>query len=348
MVMRSASRSTLRILMFFGALVLAAVTAYAAPPPTRSDNVADTLHGTVVIDPYRWLEKQDAPETRAWIDAQNAYTKTMLDPIPGRDLIHARLEELLKTDTQSVPFEHGGRYFFSRRLANQELSILYMRRGAGGKDEVLLDPHPMSADHTTSVGFIDVTDDGKLMAYSTRLGGKDEVKVSFMDLDTRKDLPDVLPEARYFGVSIKNDKSGFFYSKYTGQGSRIYYHAMGSDPAKDVYLFGDGYGPGIIASQGLSEDGRWLLIVVSFGSATDKSEVYVKDVAADGPIVPIVKDVDAYFAPDIAGDYMYLKTNWDASNWRVFKVSLKDPAREHCAVADKFGITWMVIVQPKA
>src|SRR5262245_50752387 len=116
-------RSRSRLLGFVGSLValgLASAIAVAGPPPTRTDNVADTLHGTVIVDPYRWLENKDAPETRAWIDAQNAYTKSVLDPIPGRELIHARYEELLKTDTQSSPIERGGRYFFSRRLASQE------------------------------------------------------------------------------------------------------------------------------------------------------------------------------------------------------------------------------------
>ncbi len=298
------------------------------PPVTRVEMVRDTLHGIVIEDPYRWLEDQNAPATRSWIDAQNAFTDALLGPIPGHERVHARLEQLMKIDSQGVPFEKGGRYFFSRRLALQDIAVLYMRQGLDGKDVVLIDPHAMSADHSTTVSFMDVSDDGKLMAYATRLGGVDEISVAFKELDTGKDLPDVLPTARYFGVSLNADKSGFYYSRHTPQGSRVFYHAMGTDPGQDRLLFGDGYGPEKIISAGLSEDRRWLQITVYYGSATDRSEVYVMDVAAGGPIVPVVNDVAAYFTGDIAGDTMYLQTNWEASNNRIFAVDLRHPARD--------------------
>ena len=127
--------------------------------------------------------------------------------------------------------------------ANQDIAVLYMRQGLDGKDEVLIDPHGLSADHTTTVSFLDVSNDGRLMAYATRLGGEDEIAVAFRDLDTRQDLADRLPKARYFGVSLTADKSGFYYSRHTDQGSRVYYHAMGTDPAQDSLIFGAGYGP---------------------------------------------------------------------------------------------------------
>ena len=103
---------------------------------------------------------------------------------------------------------------------------------------------------------------------------------------------------------------------------------MGSDPATDPLLFGDGYGPGKIIASKLSEDGRHLLITVYYGSATDRSEVYVQDVVTGGPFVPIVNDVEAYFDPDIAGDRVYLQTNWKASNNRILEVDLAHPSRD--------------------
>jgi len=306
---------------------LARATA-SKPPVTRADNVKEVLHGIEIVDPYRWLENKDAPETRAWIGAQNAYTDALLGAQSGRDRIHARLEQLLKVDAQSVPFERGGRYFFTHRLATQDLPVLSMRRGLAGEDEVLVDPHPLSPDHTISVSFLDVSNDGTLLAYGTRQGGEDETSVTLLDLETRKELPDRLPRARYFGISITPDKSGLYYSKFGKEGSRIYYHRMGSDPTTDQLLFGEGYGPEKIVVAGLSEDGRWLLITVYYGSATDQSEVYVQDVAARGAITPIVNDVKAYFSPDIAGDHLYLQTNWNASNNRVLDVDLRHPARD--------------------
>ena len=302
--------------------------AIARPPATRADSVKEVLHGVEIADPYRWLEDKNGPETRAWIDAQNAYTESQLGVRPGRDSIRKRLEQLLKVDQVTVPFERAGRYFYTRRRADQDLPVIVMRRGADRPEEVLVDPHPLSPDHTVSVQIIDVSEDGRLLAYGTRKGGEDEVTVTLLDLETKKELPDHLPRARYFGVSLEPGRNGFYYSRFGAEGSRVFRHRMGTDAAADSLLFGAGYGPGKIIVSELSEDGRRLLIAVYYGSATDRSEVYVKDVAAGGPVIPIVNDVEAYFEPDIAGDHVYMQTNWKASNNRILDVDLAHPLRD--------------------
>ncbi len=316
-------------------LVLGVLTGWApvetrqGPPKTPIKPVKETLHGVTIIDPYRWLEDQWSPETRAWIKAQNAYTRSILDPLPSRDNIKRRLTELLKIDTVSVPIARGGRYFFTKRRADQDLPIIYMRRGLQGEDEVLIDPHPWSPDHTTSVSILDVSQDGTLLAYGVREGGQDEIAVKLFDVDRRKDLPDHLPKARYFGISLTPDKKGFYYSRHSAQGSRIYYHALGTEPARDREIFGEGYGPGQIVLSDLSEDGRFLLITVLYGAGATKSELYVKEVAKEGPAIPIVKDLDALFSGQIADGQLFIHTNWKAPNGRILRADLKNPAREH-------------------
>ncbi len=95
------------------------------PPPTRTDTVVDRFHGVEVHDPYRWLEDQNSPETRAWINAQNEYTESILRNLPGREPIRQRLAELMKVDSIGVPQERNGRYFYLKRAADQDLSVLY-------------------------------------------------------------------------------------------------------------------------------------------------------------------------------------------------------------------------------
>jgi prolyl oligopeptidase len=299
------------------------------PPPTRREEVRETLHGTEITDPYRWLEDQKSPETRAWIDAQNTYTQSLLNKIPGRDAIRRRLAELVKVDTVSTPIAAGGRYFFSKRRADQELAVLYVREGLHGKDEILVDPHGMSPDKTTSVSLQAVTHDGKVMAYGVRQGGEDELSIRLMDVDRRQDLPDQLPRARYFGVALKPDHSGLYYVRHDDQGPRVYFHVLGQDPASAKEIFGKGYGPDKIIISSLSEDGRYLLLTVLYGSAAKKTEVYVQDVAAQGPFVAIVNDVEARFEGDVAGDRLFLNTNWQAPNGRILEVDLHNPGRDH-------------------
>jgi prolyl oligopeptidase len=295
-------------------------------PATRQDNFREVIHGVEIIDPYRWLEDQDSPETRQWIDAQNKYTHSVLDGLQLRPLIQKRLTELMRIDSVSAPFEQGGRYFLFKKRAEDDLSILYVRKGLAGADEILIDPHTLSADHTTNINLDDASSDGRLMLYSIRRGGEDETELRVMDVDTRKDLSDRLPRALYRGVSFKKDGSGFYYNlQKRDVGTRIFYHAIGTDPSKDVEIFGKGYGPDKWVSASVSENGRYLLFEVQHGWA--KNEVYVQEIAG-GPIKTIVNDIDAHFYARFAGDRLVIQTDWQAPKNRILLVDLKDPARD--------------------
>jgi prolyl oligopeptidase len=320
--------------------------ALPAPPAARRDDVVDVLHSVKVPDPYRWLEDQQSPETRAWIDAENAYSRPILDSLPGREQLKERLSELMKVDVTGLPRARHERYFFMQRLADQDLFTIDMRQGLGGKDEVLLDPTPMSSDHTTSVQLEDVSEDGALVAYGVREGGQDEVSIHLFGVDTRANLPDELPKGRYESVSLKPDKTGLYYSRQTAAGPRVYYHAVGSDAAHDAEIFGKGYGPEKIIGVEVSENGRYLIIHVLYGSAADKTEVYTQDIGGHGPIKPVVNDIDARFLGQAADDRLFLQTNWKAPRGRILAVELEHPEREHWrevvperdAVIENFGL----------
>jgi len=297
------------------------------PPAARRDDVVDTLHGVKILDPYRWLEDQSSPETRAWINTENDYSEPILHALPGREQLERRLTELMKVDVVNVPVERNGRYFFAKRRADQEQFVTYVRQGPHGADRVLLDPHPLSADHTTSEDLLDVSQDGITLAYVVRQGGQDETEIRFLDVGSRKDLPDHLPKARYLGGALKPDKSGFYYTVRTADGPRAFYHTMGTEPAGDTEIFGKGYAPEYGLGAQLSQEGRYLLLTAWYGSAGDKTELYAQDLAARGPIFPVVNDIPARFSGDIEGDRLFLQTNWNAPNERILIVDLRHPER---------------------
>jgi prolyl oligopeptidase len=315
-----------RLLAFSLAATLASAQ---TPPPTAAHPVTDTLHGTAITDNYRWLEDQNSPETRAWLDAQIQYTQAFLSRIPVREKVKQRLEQLSRIDSYGYPTERQGRYFFSRRLASENRASICMRNGLDGKEEVLVNPADIAKDESTTVFMAKVTRDGKLLTYGIRHGGEDEEEFRILNLETRQLLADSLPRARYFGMSIKEDHSGIFYSRYTTTtGSRVFYHAMGKPVADDRLIFGEGHGPDTIIGADLSEDGRYLLVSVDIGVPPKKTEVWVQDIQAGSPLRPIVDDVDSEFRPFIRGDRLYLWTNWNAPNWRILAVNLHDPARD--------------------
>jgi prolyl oligopeptidase len=295
------------------------------PPETRTDDVVETMHGVRIHDPYRWLEDQQSPETRAWINAQNAYTRSVLDTLAGRAAISKRLDELLKTDHFSLPVVRNGRYFFMRRLADENQFTICLRQGVHGADEVLVDPNKAESG-ATSVQIMNVSEDGKWLIYGTRHGGEDEVAITILDVDSRQEV-DHMPRARYEEMHVTPDKRDLYYSKHLDEGYRIYHHVFGTNPGPDEEIFGKNTGPTEGVACDLSRDGRYLGLYVSHGWGK-KAEIYVQDRQNDGPITTIVNDIDADFTPAFAGHRLYMQTNWNAPNGRIFAVDLADPARD--------------------
>ncbi len=293
------------------------------PPETAVENVADEVHGVEIIDPYRWLEDQEAPKTRAWLDVQNAYTDSILEQIPDREALKEKVARLIKIDTLSAPTAKGGRYFFTRRKADQALNVIYMREGLKGKDQVLIDPHSMSEDHTVSVGIMDISEDGRLLAYTIRQGGKDEAEIRILDVDARKDLPDLFPPVLYLGLSFTLDNSGVYYTRFTQEGARTFYHELGSDRAKDKLIFGEGLTPDKLAFVSLSENGKWLIAHVMHGTS-GPIELYLKEPAGEGPWTTVITDGRSRSLAQMAGDKLIIKTDLDAPNQRVM---IADPDR---------------------
>jgi len=321
---------TNRIILFFFALlsIMAGLTAAFAqtptPPPTRRENVTETLHGVSVTDPYHWLEDQNSPETRAWIDAQNSYTHSVLNSLPGREAVSKRYAELFKTASTSAPTERGGRYFYKKRLPDQDQGVVCYRQSEHGDEEVLIDPNSMKADHSMSVGISDVSHDGKLLAYEIRIGGKEETELHLFDVDARHDLADRLPTQTYFSVSILPDRTGLFYSIMTDEGPRVRFHKIGADTKADLDVFGAGYGKDHILLVEVTDDGTHLIFEMLLGSSDDKNEVWIQDLAHNGSIRPLVKGVDASFFSYPAGDQLLFLSNWKAPNRRVLAVSFAD------------------------
>ncbi len=246
---------------------------------------------------------------------------------PGGGALESRLTELYAINTISTPTLRGNRYFFTKRAADQDLAVLCVRRSADGVDEVLVDPHSMSLDHSLSVEYEDVSADGRLAAYRVRRGGQDEIEVRFINVDSGEHLGDVLPRGRYFNVSIAAEGTGAYYDKMTDEGPRVFFHNFGEPSDTDRLVFGRGYGPEKIISSDLSASGRYLLITVLHGAAATRTELYFRDTWTGTQVYPIVNDIDAAFFGAIAGDTLFVRSNWEAPNHRVLAADLRSPGR---------------------
>ncbi|HYI09627.1 MAG TPA: prolyl oligopeptidase family serine peptidase [Thermoanaerobaculia bacterium] len=300
-----------------------ASVATPAVPVTEARPAREVLHGVEISDPYQWLEDQEAPATREWISRQNAYTDAILGPRPEPGIFAARLEQLMTTDKISAPHYRNGRFFFLRRAIGEDQASLYLR-DRKGKEERLIDPAPMSPDHTVSVGIYDITPDGKLLAYSVRKGGADEVEIRFYDTDARRDIGEPLARERFYTVNIAPNND-VYYTRRTAAGPRTFRRPLTG--GREHELFGSGYGPEKLIYSALSEDGRYLLVNVLHGSAPKKTEIYVDDLRDAAPPQTVVNDLDFRTFGEMAGDSIVLHTNWNAPNDRVMVASAAAPGR---------------------
>ncbi len=297
-----------------------------SPPKTRVAPVIEELHGKSIPDPYRWLEDQNSPETRAWVDEQMKYTQAQLKQVPARDKIRTRLAALMRVDTMSAPTERAGRYFYSARRGTERQAIWYQRKGIGGKETVLLDPTALSTDGTISANPMAFSEDGTLIAYGLRTGGEDEVEMRFKNTDTLRDLRDVLPRARYSGLSMINDKRGLYYAVFTKSGPRLHFHVLGDNPAQDRELFGQAYGSSDIISIQKSDDEQYLLISAGNAAGGDKQDLFLLE-RQTGKIKTIVQGLRGRFDAVLGGSQIFINTDYQAPNWKVFRAELAAPER---------------------
>jgi len=335
----------LRLLtLFFFLLTGAAVMVWAAdtsapsaPPKAKVAPVEDTVQGHKIVDPYRYLENRDNPDTKQYVEEELAYTRSVLDPLPGRDKINARLAQLLTIGSIGAPQIGGKYYFYTRREGNQNQPVLYVREGLRGTDRVLVDVNQMSADGTVALDWWFPADDGKYVAYGASANGSEESTLHVIDSATGKLLPDSIERTRFASVAWKKDDSGFYYSRHPKKGDvpegeevyhvKIFYHDLGSDPAKDPLIFGEGRNAQDIPSVNLSEDGRWLLITVFEGWT--KTEMYLQDLASKNPPVEITTGKEFLYGADFLKGKLYITTNEDSPRYRVFVADAANPKREN-------------------
>jgi prolyl oligopeptidase len=160
-----------------------------------------------------------------------------------------------------------------------------------------------------------------------QLGGADESTPHFMDIATRRELPDKFPLARYSGLDFTSSKDAVYYTYQTKDGPRTYWHKFGSSISDDPQIFGDGVGPEKIIGSTVTDDGHYLVLSLVYGASADRTDLYYKDLRTNGPITPIVNDTAARFGGDEANDHFYLQTNWNAPKERIVLVDLAHPEK---------------------
>ncbi|MBA3818840.1 MAG: S9 family peptidase [Deltaproteobacteria bacterium] len=306
-------------------------------PATRAEAITDTLHGVKLADPYRWLEAEQADAVQAWMKTQDDYARAELAKLPGRAELAERLKKLFYYDAISAPTHRKGRYFYTRKHADKEKSVVYWKQGEKGAEKVLFDPNTWSTDGSAGLGGWWPSHDGTYVAYSKKLNNSDETVTYVHDLASGKDLPDTLPGTKYSGASWTPDGKAFYYTWVPPVSDKVTIadrpgfaelrlHRLGSEPANDPIVREATRNPQTFLGGGISRDGHWLVVSIQHG--WNSSDIYFKDARKPAaPWVTLVEKVDANFDVTVWRDKFYVTTNHEAPRYRVFKVDPKQPAR---------------------
>jgi prolyl oligopeptidase len=329
---------TLSILVVLMSVTSAAQQGPYKYPQAKKVNQVDDFFGTKIADPYRWLEDSDAPDTRAWIDAENDLTFAYLKQIPERERISKRLWALWNYERYGIPSREGRWYVFSRNTGVQNQAVLYKAASLGAAPEVLIDPNALSSDGTVALGPTAFSEDGKYMAYAVSAAGSDWQEWRVRDVATGQDLPDLLKWSKFSGASWLKDGSGFYYGRYeapkdgsllqaVNKNQKLYFHAVGTSQDKDALVYERPDKPDWMFGGEVTDDGRYLLVYQTEGTE-NKNRIFVRDLKdPNGRIEPFLNEFDAAYA--IVGndaDTFYVLTNNGAPRYKLVAINRSSPA----------------------
>lgn len=330
------------------ALCLIASAAIASPPPTRVEPVTETIHGFTFTDNYRWLEGDNTnpdqmgkptAETKAWTDAQNNYTRSVLDALPGRAELEAKLRPLMEIGSVSSPTMRGNFYFYTKREGTENQPRVLVREYHDGTPTVLLDPAKIDATGLTTISGLWPSADGKLLAFGMYRAGDENTTIYVMETETGTWLADEIPGKASL-VQWMPDASGFFYERLEDlknpYSAQIKYHKLSTHHRQDPVLFrqytkeeneklATTWGPGAI----IDKNGRWM--VLTYWTSTASNDAWAIDLGKwreMGKIekVDIKVGANAVFTGEIIGDTFYMITDYKAPNKRIVKVDMNNPA----------------------
>jgi prolyl oligopeptidase len=307
-------------------------------PPAHKVDVTDDYHGTRVADPYRWLEDPDAQDTREWVAAENALTRKYVDSYAGRDKIAKWLTNIWNYPRYSLPYKHGGRYFFSKNDGLQNQSVIYMQESLDGEARLVIDPNKLSEDGTIALNSEEYSYDGKLFAYGLSKSGSDWQEIHVRNVDTGEDFDEVLEWCKFSSIAWKHDNSGFYYNRFPKEGevpeedrnfyNKVYWHRVGTPQSQDVLVYEDPQNKEYAFYPGITDDGKYLILTVYHGT-DERNGILYREVEDDGEFTKLLDLHEArYSFIDNFGSTWYVRTTLDAPRGRIIAIDVDNPERE--------------------
>jgi prolyl oligopeptidase len=279
-----------------------------------------------ITDPYRLLEDQDSPRTRQWIEEQTRYAREYLDHLPGRQKIRERIREFLAVETYDSLQKGGSRYFFRKRLADQEQPCICMREGADGEDQPLVDPAEHGSGKFTAVKPLRVSPDGRLLLFEVKEGGERTGTFKLLEIESKRTLPDILPRGYLRGFAFAPDGKRLCYSHEPANGKEPYrraalHHVLGTEFSEDREIFFAGEGEKLRLCL-TSDASRIGFLVYRFLEKTHM-DFYLQPWESETAPEHILRNADYSFGPLLLPGRILAITDRDAPNLRIVELRLR-------------------------
>lgn len=307
-------------------------------PETRRSDVAETLFGETIADPYRWLENDVRvdPEVADWVERENDVTRRYLETLPQRDWFRQKIRSLFDYERFGLPVKAGGHYFYARNSGLQNQPQLFVRKGLQGKPRLLIDPNGWADDDATALDAWKPSDDGKYLLYSVQDGGSDWRTLRVLDVKAGTPLDDEIRWAKFTELAWIGSE-GFLYSRFPEPGENeefhalnynqaVWFHRLGTDQSEDEQVFATPDHPEYLHTAQVTSDGRMALVTTAIGTDA-RYELHVIDLkrrARDGwKAQPLVTSFENdWRLVDGIGRVLWFVTNWDAPRYRLVAIDL--------------------------
>ena len=288
------------------------------------------MHGDVRVDDYYWLRERNNPEVLQYLEAENAYTASMMAATEAfQEELFEELKNRIDPDESTVPALFDGYYYYKRYEGGLEYPIYCRKQGsAEAPEEIMLDVNQIAEGHDfCSVRGVAVSPNSRLLAWALDTVGRRKYTVFFINLETGEAMPDVIPEVTS-NLAWANDNRTIFYAKQdpeTLRSFQIYRHLLGTDPSEDVLVYEES-DPTFSVYVWKTRSEKYILI---HSDQTLTSEIRYLD--ADDPqgefqvMAPRERGVE--YSADHVGNRFIIRTNLGAENFRLMRAPVTRPGR---------------------
>ncbi|WNS74737.1 prolyl oligopeptidase family serine peptidase [Bacillus sp. DTU_2020_1000418_1_SI_GHA_SEK_038] len=297
--------------------------------------IEENFHGTIVKDPFRWLENSDLEETKEWDTEQMAATVQYMEEIPERSKIYNRLKDLWNYPKYFVPKKHGDFYYYLKNIGSNNQPTLYRAKDLKAveeTEEVILNVNSLADDGTIAITNLSFHSDGKLLAYALSEKGSDWQEFKILNLETIEHYPEKILWCKFSSIAWSEDGKGFFYNRYPeaqnelndeNHFNKVYWHTLNTEQTADEVVFEYPEDEQMVFYPTITSDNSYLILYAGRGTEHLSRYLYKDLTVPNSEFKWLLQNGDALYSfIGIEDKQFYFFTDKEAPNGKIISFSI--------------------------